>query len=37
MHWEKIPLQIAGKDVLKEQIDSLDKDIPIWLRLTQEN
>lgn len=31
MNWEKIPLQIAGKDALKEQIDSLDKDMPIRL------
>jgi hypothetical protein len=38
MHWEKVPLQIADKDVLKEQINSLDNDIPIRLvRLRQKD
>jgi hypothetical protein len=31
MHWEKIPLSLGGKDVLKEQIDNLDNDIPVRL------
>jgi hypothetical protein len=31
MHWGKILLSIGGKDVLKEQIDNLDKDTPIRL------
>jgi hypothetical protein len=35
MHWEKIPLTIGGKNVLKEQIDSLDKDIPRMVRARQ--
>jgi hypothetical protein len=35
--WEKIPAKIAGKDILKRQLDNLDKDIPIRLvRLRQD-
>jgi hypothetical protein len=29
VHWEKIPLEIGGKNVLREEIDKLGKDIPV--------
>jgi hypothetical protein len=32
MHWEKIPIIINGKNVMKEQLDDCNKlDIPIRL------
>jgi hypothetical protein len=38
MHWEKIPLDTVGKNVSKEEIDKLDKDIPVrMVRLRQKD
>lgn len=28
-HWEKIPLMISGEYVLREEVEKLDKDIPV--------
>jgi hypothetical protein len=38
MHWEKIPLETGDKNILKEEIDKLDKDIPLrMVRLRQKD
>jgi hypothetical protein len=39
MHWEKVPIMIGGKDVLKEQLAEANRqDIPLRLvRLRQKD